>query len=139
MAGFPITTSATVVTPPARLLPAGAVLVAGDADQRQGNPGQPSDVQDFSWSWPSDQMTLSVSQPNALIGVEDPVFSWTPVPGAVGYQIQINPTTDFSSGNICCDGTVINATSYSPTTLLTSGNYFWRVRARVAAATSATG
>ncbi len=130
VAGFPITTSATVVTPPARLLPGQQYWWQVTPIDAQGNPGQPSDIQDFSWSWPSDQMTLSVSQPNALIGVEDPVFSWTPVPGAVGYQIQINPTTDFSSGNICCDGTVINATSYSPTTLLTSGNYFWRVRAQ---------
>ena len=119
--GFPITTSATVVTPPARLLPGSST----GGRSRRSTPratraSRLSPGLHLELAVRSDD-AVGVRNPTRCIGVEDPVFSWTPVPGAVGYQIQINPTTDFSSGNICCDGTVINATSYSPTTLLTFG------------------
>jgi hypothetical protein len=61
--------------------------------------------------------------------VYDPFFSWNPVPGAAKYELEVNPTADFSPGSkVCCTGTII-ANSYSPSSLLRDNTYFWRVRA----------
>ena len=62
-------------------------------------------------------------------GVVDPQFSWLPVPGAVGYQVEVNASQDFPVGSKwCCDGTN-PGTTLSPQGLLANGTYYWRVRA----------
>ena len=127
--GFPVQTNATVVTPSAQLKP-GTYWWQVTPIDAQGNAGTLSPIEDFTWNWPSDGMTLSpVADLDPSPEVFDPQFSWTPVPGAVGYQLQINHDRFFSSSDVCCDNATITATSYSPTTLLTPGVYFWRVRA----------
>jgi hypothetical protein len=61
--------------------------------------------------------------------VYDPKFSWTPVPGAARYQVEVNPTADFAPGStVCCSGTTI-ATSLTPTVVFKNDTYHWRVRA----------
>ena len=61
--------------------------------------------------------------------VFDPFFSWMPVPGAAKYELEVNPTADFSPGSkVCCTGTMIGA-SHAPTSMLRDNTYYWRVRA----------
>jgi hypothetical protein len=59
----------------------------------------------------------------------DPRFSWSPVPGAARYEVEINSSVEFALGSkVCCNGTTIN-TSLSPTTVFKNNTYYWRVRA----------
>ena len=57
-----------------------------------------------------------------------PTFSWSSVLGADGYRVQVDDSSLFSSP-------LINETTYSsyytPTTPLSDGTYYWRVRAYV--------
>ena len=55
----------------------------------------------------------------------DVTFAWTSVPDASGYQIQIDTTTAFTSPALI--SATVTSTSY--TTILTSGTYYWRIRA----------
>jgi hypothetical protein len=94
----------------------------------EGNRGSPSRVFSFTWSWPS-TTTPRITDLNPASEVFDPQFSWDPVPGAVRYEIEVNPSADFAPGSkVCCSGTTI-ATTLSPTTLLKDNVYYWRVRA----------
>ena len=65
----------------------------------------------------------------ATTEVYDPQFSWTAVPGAARYEVEVNPTPDFVPGSkVCCAGTTI-ATTLSPTFVLKDNVFYWRVRA----------
>ena len=93
----------------------------------QDHRGVPSPVQSFTWTWPT-STTPSVSDLTET-EVFDPFFSWTPVPGAAKYELEVNPTADFSPGSkVCCTGTMIGA-SHAPTSMLRDNTYYWRVRA----------
>ena len=94
----------------------------------QDHRGVPSPVQSFTWTWPT-STTPSVSDLMTETEVFDPFFSWTPVPGAAKYELEVNPTADFSPGSkVCCTGTMIGA-SHAPTSMLRDNTYYWRVRA----------
>jgi len=94
----------------------------------EGNRGVATSVRPFSWVWPSatvPQVTDLDSSPEVV----DAKLSWNPVPGAARYEVEINPTPNFSPGSkVCCDGTM-TATSMTPTTVLLDNTYYWRVRA----------
>jgi hypothetical protein len=85
---------------------------------------------DAPWS-----VTTAVTGVPALVtpalsetGVSRPVsFTWSAVPGAVSYNIQIDDAPDFISPVIDVE---VLTNSYSATTLLPSTRYWWRVRAR---------
>lgn len=64
---------------------------------------------------PSDGVTVTASTVR---------FSWTAVPGAAGYEIQIDTSSSFSSPHLITAGT--SATSYSVP--LAAGDWYWRVR-----------
>jgi hypothetical protein len=56
-------------------------------------------------------------------------MAWGAVPGAVGYQVEVNYSDDWSVGSkVCCDGTT-PGTELSPTKILPNNVYNWRVRA----------
>ena len=55
----------------------------------------------------------------------DTIFSWTSVPDASGYEIQIDSTSTFTSPTLISE--VVTITSYA--TPLPIGTYYWRVRA----------
>jgi large repetitive protein len=94
-----------------------------------GHEGQGSGVWSFTWQDPDAMSNLQVNDQVADPQVFDGLFSWDPVPGAKGYQIDINPAADFSTGSsICCGTNVIYATSYAPTTVLENNTLYWRVR-----------
>ena len=58
----------------------------------------------------------------------DPQFSWTAIPGAAYYKVDVNTDPNFPSGsNVCCSGKTV-ATSLTPVTLLPAAQqYYWRV------------
>src|ERR671931_1543707 len=94
----------------------------------EGNHGVATPVNTFSWLWPS-ATTPKLEDLQAGPEVFDPKFSWTPVPGAARYEVEINSSVDFAPGSrVCCTGTTI-ATSLSPTTVFKDNVYYWRVRA----------
>ncbi|HEY7018857.1 MAG TPA: hypothetical protein VH297_10365 [Gaiellaceae bacterium] len=94
----------------------------------EGNRGVPTPVASFSWLWPS-ATTPALSDLNSAPEVFDPHFSWTPVPGAARYEVEVNSSSDFAPGSkVCCTGTTI-ATSLTPTTVFEDDVYYWRVRA----------
>ncbi len=83
----------------------------------------------FSVDWPSVPVLVA---PADTATVTDVVLDWAPVPGAKSYQVQVSPNGDWAN-NVTVDVTA-KGTRYSPPTTLNNGNYFWRVRAKDAAA-----
>jgi hypothetical protein len=123
-----VETGGTVYAPRALLLPPGTYYWGVTPLDAQGHRGVPSPVASFTWTWP----TASAPTVDDLMSeteVFDPFFSWTPVPGAAKYELEVNPTADFSPGSkVCCTGTII-AASHSPTSMLRDNTYYWRLRA----------
>lgn len=123
-----IETAGTVYAPRALLLPPGTYYWGVTPVDAQGHRGVPSPVQSFTWTWPTATAPV-VEDLMAQPEVFDPFFSWTPVPGAAKYELEVNPTADFSPGSkVCCSSAVI-ANSHAPTFMLRDNTYYWRVRA----------
>ncbi len=122
-----ISTAATTLTSPSVFAPGTYYWAVTPVDAR-GNKGASSSVAAFSWGWPS-ASTPAVQDVVSATEVYDPQFSWTSVPGAARYEVEVNPTPDFVPGSkVCCTGTTI-ATTLSPTVVLKDNVYYWRVRA----------
>ena len=93
-----------------------------------GHKGQRSAVGSFTWSWLS-TTTAAVVDANAVPSVYDPLFSWTAVPGAASYDVEVNSSHDWAPGSkICCTDRTVG-TSLAPIKALTNNVYYWRVRA----------
>jgi hypothetical protein len=103
-----------------------------------GHTGTPSTVASFNWVWPS-TTSLAVNDLVEAPEVFDPQLSWDPVPGASGYEVEVNTASapDWpSSSKVCCnplsfstDATTLG-TSFSPRVQLNNEDtYRWRVRA----------
>jgi hypothetical protein len=123
----PISTSGTVYSP-AVSLPPGKYYWAVEAVDASSHRGARSAVGSFDWSWPSATGT-AVSDLIDEPVVMDPHLIWDPVPGAVGYDVEVNYSDDWSVGSkVCCTGTT-TGTELSPTTILPNNVYNWRVRA----------
>jgi hypothetical protein len=94
----------------------------------QGNRGERSSVASFRWAWHS-ETKASVHDLVAVPEHFDPQLSWTPVPGAARYEVEVNPSHEWAVGSkVCCNDPVLT-TTLSPTQLLGNNKYFWRVRA----------
>ena len=93
----------------------------------QSHDGTPSDVYSFTYSWPNDT-TLSLNDLDSRPEVFDPQFSWTAIPGAAYYKVDVNTDPNFPSGsNVCCSGKTV-ATSLTPGDAPAGGAaYYWRV------------
>ena len=126
--GNPISTSGTVLSP-AVSLPPGKYYWAVEAVDASSHRGTRSAVGSFEWTWPSATST-AVSDLIDEPVVMDPHMSWDPVPGAVGYEVEVNYSDDWSVGSkVCCTGTT-TGTELSPTAILPNNVYNWRVRAK---------
>jgi hypothetical protein len=110
------------------VLPPGRYYWAITPVDAEGNQGTRSGVGSFTWSWPSDTST-NVTNQSTDSSVFDPQFSWAPIPGAVGYQVQVNSSPAFPAGSQwCCTDNVLG-TSLSPTQFLPNETtLYWRVR-----------
>src|SRR3954452_8102387 len=60
--------------------------------------------------------------------VFDPLLQWDAVAGASAYEVEVNPTAEFTPGSKVFGG-VANGTSIAPTVHLRNNTYHWRVRA----------
>ena len=97
-----------------------------------GHRGQRSAIGSFTWSWLTTS-TTTVVDANAAPSVYDPLFSWTPVPGAASYDVEVNSSHDWAPGSkICCTDHTIG-TSLAPLKPIKNNVYYWRVRALDAA------
>jgi hypothetical protein len=130
----PIETAATTFTLSQPLSPGTYYWNVTPIDA-EGHTGNPSPTASFTWTWPSTTATTFTDLASAAELV-DPQFSWDPVPGAAGYEVEVNPSVDWATGSkVCCDpirfGTPISTigTSLSPDILLPNNTYYWRVRA----------
>jgi hypothetical protein len=133
--GNPVVTQATSFTLASPLAPSQTYYWGITPLDAGGNPGSPSAISSFTWVWPS-ETTLSVTDVASAPEIEDYEFSWTTVPGAAGYEVEINTSEDFAAGSwVCCPVNPIThlttiGTTYSPTLVLPNNNsYYWRVRA----------
>ena len=124
---MPVTTEATAYALPERLHRR-HLLLGRDAVDAEGHEGTPSDVFQFTYSWPSLTSaganrvapTLTVTDLNPDPNVFDPQFSWTPIDGASYYKVDVSSDAGFSSGSIVCCTDQTVATTMTPTTLLPS-------------------
>lgn len=76
-------------------------------------------------SLPSPQLTYPLDDINQ--SVEDVVFDWEPVPGAVTYDLQV--ATDSTFNNFAYRGENIYGSRYSPPVTTFNDQFWWRVRA----------
>jgi hypothetical protein len=100
-----------------------------------GNAGAASTVASFTWSWPS-TTTPSFTDLAAAPEMVDPYFAWDRVPGAAGYEVEVNSSSDWAPGSrVCCNPLRIGSPittlglSLAPPVLLDNNTYYWRVRA----------
>jgi hypothetical protein len=128
--GAQTVTTATSYIPPSTLANGKYYWTVTPVDAGK-HEGASSAVRSFNWSWPTATQTKLlnlIQSPADALTTYDPLLSWTSVPGAVKYQIDINFSQDFNpSSSVCCSATTV-ATGYSPPKPLPNNTYFWRVR-----------
>ena len=123
----PVETSATYFALQGTLAPGRYYWAITPEDAEKHN-GARSAVGYFDWSWPT-ATDPHVADLNADPRVYDPQFSWSAVPGAARYEVEINSSQDFAAGSkVCCTELTIG-TSLSPKRVLPNNHYYWRVRA----------
>lgn len=123
----PVTTQGTQYALPTSLAP-GQYYWAVTPQDAEGHSGTRSQIASFTWQWPT-TMTTQVTNIDPNPQVFDPQFSWTPVPGAAHYEVEVNSAQDFPAGSKwCCTGQT-TGTSLTPTQVLGNSTYYWRVRA----------
>ena len=88
VAGSPITTSASAYSIPTRLTDGTYYWQITPVDA-EGNLGTASPVYSFNWSWPN-TTTLTLNDLDPSSQVFDPQFSWTAIPGAAYYKVDVN-------------------------------------------------
>ena len=82
---------------------------------------------------PPEKPVLLSPPSGSTVGTHIPTLDWEDATGASEYQIQISPSETFTT--LIVDTTVVSS-SYTPTSDLNEGLYFWRVRAINAGGTS---
>lgn len=125
VSGVQTVTTAASYVPPATLAQGTYywTVTPLDADQHDG---ATSVVRSFTWGWPT---TTQTSLQDLVTAPEffDPLLSWTPVPGAAKYELDVNFSQDFNSSSQVYSATTV-ATGFSPVEPLPNNTYYWRVR-----------
>ena len=94
-----------------------------------GNLGTKSRSGKFTWTWPS-QTTLSESDVAPDSTYEEPSFSWTAVPGASSYEVEVATQGTYPANAIILDSPGLIATHYTPTNFFPDHTtLYWRMRA----------
>ncbi len=122
----PVETQGTVFALPGALAPGTYYWAVTPVDE--GNfEGRRSRVGSFSWGWPT-RSSGRVLDLDPAAEVFDPLLQWDAVPGASAYEVEVNPTAEFTPGSKAFGG-IANGTSIAPTVHLLNNTYHWRVRA----------
>lgn len=107
-------------------LPAGDYFWRVTASLEGGFNSLPSPTMSFVLgALPSPRLTYPVDDINQA--VEDVVFDWEPVAGAVTYDLQV--ATDSTFNNFAFKAENLYGSRYSPPTTLFNDQFWWRVRA----------
>ena len=122
----PVETQGTVYALPGALAQGTYYWAVTPVDEG-GFKGHRSRVGSFSWGW-STGSAGRVLDLDPAAEVFDPLLQWDPVPGASAYEVEVNPTAEFTPGSKAFGG-VANGTSIAPTVHLLNNTYHWRVRA----------
>jgi hypothetical protein len=124
-AKWPVETQGTVFAPPRTLGPGQYFWAVTPIDA--GNfRGRRSRVGSFNVEWPAGTQGRVLDLEPAP-EVFDPLLQWDVVPGAAKYEVEVNPTGEFTPGSRVFAG-VANGTSLAPTVKLVNNTYHWRVR-----------
>ncbi|MBI3978123.1 MAG: hypothetical protein HY331_08055 [Chloroflexi bacterium] len=119
-------TDASYYQPVAEAYPDGALYWRVQGIDSSGNSLTFSETRSFVKMSPAP--ALQNPQANATVG-NAPYFTWTPVTGAVSYDIQISIQNTF--GTLYDSATVVGTTSHVPRTKSYAPNtYYWRVRGK---------
>jgi hypothetical protein len=93
----------------------------------EGHRGMRSRVASFTWTWPT---STAASFTDLDPQIFDPFFSWTPVPGAARYEVEINQSPAFAGGSKwCCSSPTIGSSLAPLQNLANNSTYWWRMRA----------
>jgi hypothetical protein len=126
VSGSPAATTTTSYIPSATLAE-GTYFWAVTPLDAENHEGARSAVRSFKWGWPTATQTSLrdlVDAPEFF----DPLLSWSPVPGAAKYELDVNFSQDFNtSSRVCCSSPTV-ATAYASSKLLPNNTYYWRVR-----------
>jgi len=90
-----------------------------------GNGNFTSEIYNIIKTTPSSAPNLTLPRANFQTNHALPTFSWGQISNAIGYEIYI--ATDNSFNNIVLYQ-YLNTTSFTPTTNLPDGTYYWKVR-----------
>ena len=94
-----------------------------------GDLGKPSAVRTFTWAWPS-QTTLNESDVSPDSAYEEPSFSWTAIPGASNYEIEVATLPSYPTNAIILDSTGLIGTNYTAQGFFPDHTtLYWRLRA----------
>jgi hypothetical protein len=127
--GVGVETSATAAAVPIHLAPGEYFWTVVPMDAQRHSGTQPTPFK-FTVSWETkglDPRVNNLFTPGSA--VMDPQFTWTRIPGAATYQVEVNPADDWAVGSkVCCDE-MATGDALSPLALLPNNTYHWRVRA----------
>jgi predicted phage tail protein len=123
------TAAGTAFTPPAPLL-ATVIHWRVRAVDAAGNVSAPSAVRTLTINTPTNMAPTPNRHTTAT-----PTLTWTPVTGALGYEVQVFPVATFTGTPAWQNLAVPAGTTSVTTDALPPGTYFWRVRARLTATT----
>lgn len=123
----PVETQGTSFSMPVSLA-SGSYFWAVTPLDAEGHRGARSRVARFQWTWPTSTAT-SLTDLNPDPRVFDPMFSWSPVPGAARYEVEVNSAEGFPLGSKWCCADTTTGTSLAPLQALANNTYYWRVRA----------
>jgi hypothetical protein len=95
-----------------------------------GQLGTKSKVGTFTLDWPSNT-TLTETDTSPDSTYEEPTFSWTAVPGAASYELEVSSDPSYPANAIIIDSTGLITDNYHPTSFLPNHTtLYWRIRAR---------
>ena len=123
----PVETQGTVLAVPGALAPGRSYSWAVTPVDAGGFKGRRSRIGSFSWGWPT-LTSGRVLDLDPAPEIFDPLLQWDTVPGAAKYEVEINPTSEFTPGSRVFAG-IANGTSIAPTVPLPNNTYHWRMRA----------
>ena len=86
-----------------------------------------SEIRQYEVHWDTVPVLLTPAD-DVVNPISDVVYTWTPVPGASTYELEVSRDSNFNPPLYDARSN-LKATAYSPSETVDAGSYFWRVRA----------